>query len=246
MHCQWHNDGHDITTTTTTCVMNFWGSWIHWRTRSSATTLGTNWILEASGLLQLAMRSSRHSAQTDSNWKHSDIVPYNSLQHSATTLWLFWISFPGMLGCIAIAFLARQSHRDFCQWRQVCWCLAKCAERRRWHVHPAWVWDFFGHVLIFVRPATCKDAYSSEARYVYADGSAYKGTWSADSLDGEVHPQGAEATSWFDHFNSFRLSIKLETHIFSIIFSEQVESSQTGRLHDLNVTNAEVVCTVQQ
>ena len=35
-------------------------------------------------------------------------------------------------------------------------------------------------------------------------------------------------------------------HIFSIIFSEQVESSQTGRLHDLNVTNAEVVCTVQQ
>jgi hypothetical protein len=36
--------------------------------------------LEASGLLQLAMRSSRHSAQTDSNWKHSDIVPYNILQ----------------------------------------------------------------------------------------------------------------------------------------------------------------------
>ena len=41
----------------------------------------------------------------------------------------------------------------------------------------------------------CKlDACSSAARYVYADGSAYKGTWSADSLDGEVHPQGAEAT----------------------------------------------------
>lgn len=33
----------------------------------------------------------------------------------------------------------------------------------------------------------------STARYVYADGRAYKGNWIADSLDGEVYPQGAEA-----------------------------------------------------
>eukprot|EP00435_Cladocopium_sp_Y103_P060545 s25_g22.t1 len=55
-----------------------------------------------------------------------------------------------------------------------------------------------------------------DGMYVYADGAAYKGTWSADSLDGEVHPQGAE-----------------------------VESSQTGRLYDLNVTNAEAVAVMK-
>lgn len=55
-----------------------------------------------------------------------------------------------------------------------------------------------------------------DGMYVYADGSAYKGTWSADSLDGEVHPQGAE-----------------------------VESSQSGRLHELNVTNAEAVAVMK-
>ena len=34
---------------------------------------------------------------------------------------------------------------------------------------------------------------SFHARYVYVDGSAYKGTWAADALAGEeVHPQ-AEA-----------------------------------------------------
>eukprot|EP00913_Durusdinium_trenchii_P006917 g6507.t1 len=34
-----------------------------------------------------------------------------------------------------------------------------------------------------------------DGMYVYADASAYKGVWSADSLDGESHPQGSEAQS---------------------------------------------------
>ena len=33
----------------------------------------------------------------------------------------------------------------------------------------------------------------ASARYVYADGAAYKGPWSADSMDGELHPLGGEA-----------------------------------------------------
>ena len=37
------------------------------------------------------------------------------------------------------------------------------------------------------------------ARYVYADGSAYKGPWSADSMDGELHPLGGEAGAVTDH-----------------------------------------------
>ncbi|CAE7531124.1 PIP5K4 [Symbiodinium natans] len=51
-----------------------------------------------------------------------------------------------------------------------------------------------------------------DGMYVYADGSAYKGPWSADSMDGEPHPGGHEA-----------------------------ESEQTRRLHDLNTKNSEAV-----
>ncbi|CAK9044589.1 Phosphatidylinositol 4-phosphate 5-kinase 6 (AtPIP5K6) (1-phosphatidylinositol 4-phosphate kinase 6) (Diphosphoinositide kinase 6) (PtdIns(4)P-5-kinase 6) [Durusdinium trenchii] len=55
-----------------------------------------------------------------------------------------------------------------------------------------------------------------DGMYVYADASAYKGVWSADSLDGESHPQGSEA-----------------------------QSSVTSRIHDLNARNAEAVAAMK-
>jgi len=56
----------------------------------------------------------------------------------------------------------------------------------------------------------------TDGMYIYADGSAYKGQWSADSLDGELHPLSGEA-----------------------------ESDQTARLHDLNTKNAQAVLAMK-
>ena len=128
--------------------------------------------------------------------------------------------------CEEPAFASRQSHRDFRQWRQVRWWLAKCTERRRWHVLLAlilfdsiywthfsdlfgmcspdsWFYDIFIFLKFHYEMQGNAPYRTCEARYVYADGSAYKGTWSGDSLDGEVHPQGAEAVGWSDWTESW-------------------------------------------
>jgi hypothetical protein len=56
----------------------------------------------------------------------------------------------------------------------------------------------------------------SKGMYVYADGSAFKGQWAEDALDGELHPVAGEAAS-----------------------------DQTQRLHGLNVRNATAVATMK-
>jgi len=53
--------------------------------------------------------------------------------------------------------------------------------------------------------------------YVYADGTAYKGTWNADVLDSTLHP-----------------------------FDSASESDDAKRLHEINLRHAEAVYTLKQ
>lgn len=62
----------------------------------------------------------------------------------------------------------------------------------------SWFYDIFIFLKFHYEMQGNAPYRTCEARYVYADGSAYKGTWSGDSLDGEVHPQGTEAVGWID------------------------------------------------
>lgn len=67
----------------------------------------------------------------------------------------------------------------------------------------SWFYDIFIFLKFHYEMQGNAPYRTCEARYVYADGSAYKGTWSGDSLDGEVHPQGAEAVGWSDWTESW-------------------------------------------